>query len=125
MTRTVTTLLFVYNDTTAQKKKSDEIEQLRHRSETIVQQNPMPIILVDMNFHIRVVNEAYARLSGIGRSESAQDDPPRFQDPGPERGRIKTGDPGEETDGRRSPCRVSPRCKTPAAVWYSYPGQQR
>ena len=65
----VTTLLFVYNDTTAQKKKSDEIEQLRHRSETIVQQNPMPIILVDMNFHIRVVNEAYASLSGIGRSE--------------------------------------------------------
>ena len=52
MTRYVTTLLFVYNDTTAQKKKSDEIEQLRHRSETIVQQNPMPIILVDMNFHI-------------------------------------------------------------------------
>ncbi len=65
----VTTLLFVYNDTTAQKKKSDEIEQLRHRSETIVQQNPMPIILVDMNFHIRVVNEAYTRLSGIGRGE--------------------------------------------------------
>ncbi len=67
--RSVTTLLFVYNDTTSQKKKSDEIEQLRHRSETIVQQNPMPIILVDMNFHIRVVNEAYARLSGIGSSD--------------------------------------------------------
>jgi methyl-accepting chemotaxis protein len=67
--RSVTNLLFVYNDTTSQKKKSDEIEQLRHRSETIVQQNPMPIILVDMNFHIRVVNEAYARLSGIGRSD--------------------------------------------------------
>ena len=45
------------------------------------------------------MNEAYARLSGIGRSESAQDDPPRFQDPGPERGRIKAGDPGEEADG--------------------------
>ncbi len=65
----VTTLLFVYNDITAQKKKNEEIEQLRHRSETIVQQNPMPIILVDMNFQIRVVNEAYARLCGIGRSE--------------------------------------------------------
>jgi len=67
--RNVTTLLFVYNDTTVQKKKNDEIEQLRHRSETIVQQNPMPIILVDMNFQIRVVNEAYAHLCGIGRSE--------------------------------------------------------
>ena len=65
--QTVTSLLFVYNDTTAQKKKSEEIEQLKHRSETIVQQNPMPIILVDMNFHIRVVNEAYASLSGLSR----------------------------------------------------------
>jgi len=64
---TITSLLFVYYDTTAQKKKSDEIEQLKLRSETIVQQNPMPIILVDMNFHIRVVNEAYASLSGISR----------------------------------------------------------
>ncbi len=67
--RNVTTLLFVYNDMTVQKKKNEEIEQLRHRSETIVQQNPMPIILVDMNFQIRVVNEAYASLCGIGRSE--------------------------------------------------------
>ena len=65
----ITSLLFVYNDTTAQKKKSEEIEQLKHRSETIVQQNPMPIILVDMSFHIRVVNEAYASLSGISRGD--------------------------------------------------------
>ncbi|HWS22376.1 MAG TPA: PAS domain-containing methyl-accepting chemotaxis protein [Methanoregula sp.] len=67
--QTITSLLFVYNDTTAQKKKSEEIEQLKHRSETIVQQNPMPIILVDMNFHLRVVNEAYASLSGISRTD--------------------------------------------------------
>jgi methyl-accepting chemotaxis protein len=65
----VTSLLFVYNDMTAQKRKSEEIEQLRNRSETIVQQNPMPIILVDMSFHIRVVNEAYASLSGIRRDD--------------------------------------------------------
>jgi methyl-accepting chemotaxis protein len=67
--QTITTLLFVYNDTTAQKKKNDEIEQLKHRSETIVQQNPMPIILVDTKFHIRVVNEAYTTLSGIGKED--------------------------------------------------------
>ena len=66
---TVTTLLFVYTDVTAQKKKNEEIEQLRHRSETIVQQNPMPIILVDTSFHIRVVNEAYIQLSGLGKAE--------------------------------------------------------
>jgi methyl-accepting chemotaxis protein len=65
----ISNLLFVYNDVTSQKKKSEEIEQLKLRSETIVQQNPMPIILVDMNFHIRVVNEAYAALSGISRTD--------------------------------------------------------
>jgi len=66
---TITSLLFVYNDKTDQKKKNEEIEQLKHRSETIVQQNPMPIILVDKGFHIRVVNEAYVRLTGITRPE--------------------------------------------------------
>lgn len=66
---TITTLLFVYNDITGQKKQLDEIEQLRHRSETIVQENPMPIILVDKTFHIRVVNQAYVSLSGIPRDE--------------------------------------------------------
>ncbi|GAB6283924.1 MAG: hypothetical protein STSR0009_01230 [Methanoregula sp.] len=67
--QTITSLLFVYKDLTAQKKKNEEIELLKHRSETIVQENPMPIILVDMNFRIRVVNEAYVALSGLGRAE--------------------------------------------------------
>jgi methyl-accepting chemotaxis protein len=66
---TITSLLFIYTDTTAQKKKNEEIEQLKHRSETIVQQNPMPILLVDKGFHIRVVNEAYVSLSGIPRQD--------------------------------------------------------
>nr|WP_321352088.1 methyl-accepting chemotaxis protein [uncultured Methanoregula sp.] len=66
---TITTLLFVYNDRTDQQKKNEEIEQLKQRSETIVQQNPMPIILVDKTFHIRVVNEAYVSLTGIPRQE--------------------------------------------------------
>ncbi len=65
----ITSLLFVYNDITAQRKKNEEIEQLKHRSETIVQQNPMPIILVDKTFHIRVTNEAYVTLSGISRND--------------------------------------------------------
>ena len=64
----ITTLLFVYNDVTSQKKKNEEIEQLKHRSETIVQQNPMPIILVDTSFHIRVANDAYLSLTGIPRA---------------------------------------------------------
>jgi methyl-accepting chemotaxis protein len=65
----ITDLLFIYNDITEQKKIWDEIEKIRSCSEAIVHQNPMPIIIVDMNFHIRDVNEAYARLSGIGKVE--------------------------------------------------------
>jgi methyl-accepting chemotaxis protein len=65
----ITSLLFVYTDVTQQRKKNEEIEQLKQRSETIVQQNPMPIILVDMAFHIRVANEAYVTLSGISRND--------------------------------------------------------
>jgi len=65
----VTSLIFVYYDVTAIRKKNDEIEQLKARSETIVQENPMPIILVDKTFHIRVANEAYISLSGISRDE--------------------------------------------------------
>ena len=65
----ITSLLFVYNDISAQSQKNGEIEQLRQRSETIVQQNPMPILLVDKSFHIRVVNEAYISMSGISRND--------------------------------------------------------
>jgi methyl-accepting chemotaxis protein len=61
----VTSLLFVYNDITAQKKKNEEIERLKYRADTIVQQNPMPILIVDLAFKIRVVNDAYIKMSGI------------------------------------------------------------
>jgi methyl-accepting chemotaxis protein len=62
-------LLFVYNDITAREKKNEEIERLKSRSDTVVQQNPMPIIIVDLEFHIRVVNEAYVRVSGIEKGD--------------------------------------------------------
>lgn len=64
--------IFVYDDITVQRREEEEIEKqiktiktLQERSETIVQQNPMPIILCDKQFNIRVVNDAYSKLSGI------------------------------------------------------------
>ncbi|MFA6363737.1 methyl-accepting chemotaxis protein [Methanoregula sp.] len=65
----VTSLVFLYDDLTAKRKKNEEIERLKARSETIVQQNPMPIVLVDTGFKIRVVNNAYIALSGIEKSQ--------------------------------------------------------
>jgi methyl-accepting chemotaxis protein len=64
----VTSLVILYDDLTTKHKKNEEIERLKIRSETIVQQNPMPIVLVDTGFHIRVVNDAYVALSGIEKS---------------------------------------------------------
>ncbi|MBN2733827.1 MAG: PAS domain-containing methyl-accepting chemotaxis protein [Methanomicrobiaceae archaeon] len=64
--------LFVFNDITLQKEEEEEIQKqlaknkaLQERSEVIVQENPMPIILCDKGFNIRVVNPAYSDLSGI------------------------------------------------------------
>jgi len=65
----ISSLIFVYYDVTAVRKKNTEIEQLKARSEIIVQENPMPILLVDKTYHIRVVNEAYVTLSGISKND--------------------------------------------------------
>ncbi|MFA5237169.1 MAG: PAS domain-containing methyl-accepting chemotaxis protein [Methanoregula sp.] len=66
---TVTSLVLLYDDLTAKHKNNEEIERLKARSETIVQQNPMPIVLVDTGFKIRVVNNAYVTLSGIEKRQ--------------------------------------------------------
>ncbi len=61
----VTSLMFVYNDITAQKKKNDEIEVLRYRAETIVKENPIPMLMTDAGFVVIESNPAFAAMSGI------------------------------------------------------------
>jgi methyl-accepting chemotaxis protein len=63
----IISLLFVYNEITAQKKRNAEIEQLKHRSETIVQQNPIPMLMTNPDFVIIEANTAYGKMSGIPR----------------------------------------------------------
>jgi len=65
----ITSLLFVYNEITAQKKRNTEIEQLRQRSETIVQQNPIPMLMTNPDFVIIEANTAYGKMSGIPRDK--------------------------------------------------------
>lgn len=60
-----TSLMFVYNDITLQKKKNEEIEQLKYRSETIVKENPIPMLMTDAGFVIIEANPAFATMSGI------------------------------------------------------------
>ncbi len=68
-------VLIVYNDVTRQREGEEEIRaqmenvaELQRRSETIIQKNPMPILVVDTGMKILTANEAYLRLTGIDRS---------------------------------------------------------
>jgi len=70
----VTAAFFVFKDITEQRADEEEvqsqmkkIEALQRRSEVIVQENPMPILLLDTSFNILVTNEAYEKFSGITR----------------------------------------------------------
>ncbi len=67
-------LLFVYNEVTEQRrsqqelqKKMDEVALLKLRSDIIVNQNPMPIMLMNTGFKIIMVNDAYISLTGLAR----------------------------------------------------------
>ncbi|NYT05231.1 MAG: PAS domain S-box protein, partial [Methanomicrobiales archaeon] len=67
---------FVYNDVTKERSEAEEIqkqikknEALQRRAETIVQENPMPILLVTRDFKIVVTNEAFVTMSGIKRDD--------------------------------------------------------
>ncbi|MDH7593609.1 MAG: PAS domain-containing methyl-accepting chemotaxis protein [Methanomicrobiales archaeon] len=68
----VSTAYFIFNDITRQRegeweiqKQMERIKSLQKRSETIVQLNPMPILLIDTSFKVVVSNDAFISMSGI------------------------------------------------------------
>ncbi|MDD5418936.1 MAG: methyl-accepting chemotaxis protein [Methanomicrobiaceae archaeon] len=70
----ITGLLIVYNDITARREEEEkinvqmkEIIELQRRAETIIQQNPMPMLVVGADMQVAVANDAYVRMSGISR----------------------------------------------------------
>ncbi len=69
-------MLLVYNEVTEQRtsqqnlaKKMEEAATLKKRSDTIVMQNPMPIMLMDPAFKIIMANEAYLSLTGLSKEK--------------------------------------------------------
>ncbi|PKL61933.1 MAG: chemotaxis protein [Methanomicrobiales archaeon HGW-Methanomicrobiales-2] len=71
----VESVLIVYNDLTKQREGEEEIKvqmeniaELQRQSETIVQKNPMPMLVVDTGMKILTANEAYLQLTGINQS---------------------------------------------------------
>lgn len=65
----LTNILIVYNDVTEERRERIEIEKLQQRSETIVQQNPMPILVVNPSFKILVSNTAFHNLSRLSGTQ--------------------------------------------------------
>lgn len=51
------------------QKEIAKAEALQLRSESIVQENPMPMILVDMDFKVLVTNQAFLDMSGMPREK--------------------------------------------------------
>ncbi|WP_256712741.1 methyl-accepting chemotaxis protein [Methanoculleus chikugoensis] len=47
------------------KRRLDEARMLLKGSDTIIQQNPMPILVVNQDFKVTMANAAYAEMSGI------------------------------------------------------------
>ena len=75
---TIESILIVYNDVTRQREEEEEnriqmenIAELQRQSDTIIQKNPMPILVVDAGMKILTANEAYLRLTGIDRARIA------------------------------------------------------
>jgi len=71
----IESILIVYNDVTRQREGEEEIRaqmeniaELQRQSETIVQKNPMPMLVIDTGMKILTANEAYLQLTGIDRS---------------------------------------------------------
>ena len=71
----IESILIVYNDITGQREGEEEIRaqmeniaELQRQSDTIIERNPMPMLVVDTGMKIVTANEAYTRLTGIDRS---------------------------------------------------------
>lgn len=72
----ISSAVFVFNDVSREREEAEEREKqmkkaqvLQQRSESIVQENPMPMLLVTTDFKILVTNDAFVDMSGIGKDQ--------------------------------------------------------
>jgi methyl-accepting chemotaxis protein len=65
----VTNILIVYNDVTELKTKVNQAVNAQKRAETIVQQNPMPMLVTTAKFKVIVTNDAFIAMSGMERDK--------------------------------------------------------
>ncbi|WFN37792.1 methyl-accepting chemotaxis protein [Methanomicrobium antiquum] len=61
---------YIYQDLTEDTVKLKEIQKLEQQSDSIVQENPMPIVLWNLDLSIRKSNKAFFDLSGYSENET-------------------------------------------------------
>jgi len=61
----IRTIISVYNDITELKKELDEVEILKNRSNTIVDENPYPMIVWDPDLKVTAINRVAITLMGF------------------------------------------------------------
>ncbi len=66
----VSTILSVYNDITDARKEMQEIIELRENAETIINENPYPILVWDTDLKIEKVNPAFLEVSGFTQEDA-------------------------------------------------------
>jgi methyl-accepting chemotaxis protein len=65
----IANLFVVYNDITELRNKMEAVEDLRKRSEAIVEENPYPILVVAPTMEIENWNKAFLEMSGYSAKE--------------------------------------------------------
>ncbi len=60
----VSHFFIICDEVTELEKKMDELKKLQKRSEIIVQQNPLPILVTTKKLKVVVTNEAFLKISG-------------------------------------------------------------
>ncbi|NLA39335.1 MAG: PAS domain S-box protein [Methanomicrobiales archaeon] len=68
----VESVMSVYTNITDQKRQIERLEVLRHQSDAIIQENPMPILLWDTALNIKLVNRAFKKMSGFSDEQAAR-----------------------------------------------------
>ena len=64
-------IFVVYNDISEDRRKMDEIVRFQKRSETIINENPYSILIVDPGLKIKSVNQAFLTLTGYVKEQIA------------------------------------------------------
>jgi methyl-accepting chemotaxis protein len=67
--KNIRSLFVIYNDISQLREEMKQIQALKNQTDTIVQENPYPLVLMDIKTVIKTVNKAFLEMSGFSKSK--------------------------------------------------------